>query len=82
MEPSISNCPIGNICVFVNKESGLGLITVRNNTGASMTLCTLGAGIAAMRVPDRDGKLADVAPTILKLMGIAQPAAMTGEALI
>ena len=30
----------------------------------------------------KDGKLADVAPTILKLMGIEQPAAMTGEALI
>ena len=30
----------------------------------------------------KDGKLADVAPTILKLMGIPQPAAMTGEALI
>ena len=30
----------------------------------------------------KDGKLADVAPTILKLMGIEQPAAMTGEALV
>lgn len=30
----------------------------------------------------RDGKLADVAPTILKLMGIPQPEAMTGESLI
>ncbi len=30
----------------------------------------------------RDGRLADIAPTILKLMGIPQPAAMTGEALI
>ena len=30
----------------------------------------------------KDGKLADVAPTILKLMGIPQPEAMTGEALI
>ena len=30
----------------------------------------------------KDGKLADVAPTILKLMGIAKPEAMTGEALI
>ena len=29
-----------------------------------------------------DGKLADVAPTILKLMGIPQPAAMTGKPLI
>ena len=30
----------------------------------------------------RDGKLADVAPTILKLMGIPQPAEMTGESLV
>lgn len=30
----------------------------------------------------KDGKLADVAPTILKLMGIPQPEAMTGEPLI
>ncbi|MBE6231699.1 MAG: 2,3-bisphosphoglycerate-independent phosphoglycerate mutase [Bacteroidales bacterium] len=30
----------------------------------------------------KDGKLADVAPTILKLMGIGQPAAMTGKPLI
>ena len=29
-----------------------------------------------------DGKLADVAPTILKIMGVAQPAEMTGHALI
>ena len=29
-----------------------------------------------------DGKLADVAPTILKIMGIPQPAEMTGLALI
>ena len=29
-----------------------------------------------------DGKLADVAPTILKIMGIKQPAEMTGHALI
>ena len=30
----------------------------------------------------KDGRLADVAPTILKLMGISQPEAMTGCALI
>ena len=29
-----------------------------------------------------EGKLADVAPTLLKLMGLAQPAAMTGKALV
>lgn len=30
----------------------------------------------------KDGKLADIAPTILKLMGIPQPEAMTGEPLL
>ena len=30
----------------------------------------------------KDGKLADVAPSLLKLMGLQQPADMTGEALI
>ena len=38
----------------------------------------INAGVESVK----DGKLADVAPTILKLMGIPQPAAMTGEALI
>jgi 2,3-bisphosphoglycerate-independent phosphoglycerate mutase len=32
--------------------------------------------------PIRPGKLGDVAPTILCIMGIAQPAEMTGEALV
>jgi 2,3-bisphosphoglycerate-independent phosphoglycerate mutase len=32
--------------------------------------------------PIRPGRLADVAPTILALMGIEKPAAMTGEALV
>jgi 2,3-bisphosphoglycerate-independent phosphoglycerate mutase len=30
----------------------------------------------------RDGRLADIAPTILKLMGIAAPAEMTGVSLV
>jgi 2,3-bisphosphoglycerate-independent phosphoglycerate mutase len=29
-----------------------------------------------------DGRLADVAPTLLALMGLAQPAAMTGRSLL
>ncbi|MBP6461732.1 MAG: 2,3-bisphosphoglycerate-independent phosphoglycerate mutase, partial [Alistipes sp.] len=29
-----------------------------------------------------DGILADVAPTVLKLMGLEQPAEMTGKALV
>ena len=38
----------------------------------------INAGVESVK----NGKLADVAPTILKLMGIEQPAAMTGEPLI
>lgn len=38
----------------------------------------INAGVESVK----DGKLADVAPTILKLMGIEQPAAMTGESLV
>jgi 2,3-bisphosphoglycerate-independent phosphoglycerate mutase len=30
----------------------------------------------------REGKLADIAPTLLALMDLPQPAAMTGENLI
>jgi 2,3-bisphosphoglycerate-independent phosphoglycerate mutase len=30
----------------------------------------------------QDGKLADVAPTVLKLLGVAQPREMTGNALV
>ena len=30
----------------------------------------------------RDGKLADVAPTLLALMGVPQPAEMTGHSLL
>ena len=30
----------------------------------------------------RDGRLADIAPTILKIMGLEQPSAMTGESLL
>jgi 2,3-bisphosphoglycerate-independent phosphoglycerate mutase len=29
-----------------------------------------------------DGRLADIAPTLLALMGLAQPAEMTGQSLL
>jgi 2,3-bisphosphoglycerate-independent phosphoglycerate mutase len=34
------------------------------------------------RGPIKDGKLGDLAPTILKMIGIPKPAEMTGEELI
>ena len=41
-----------------------------------------GSGQAAYEGPIRPGKLGDVAPTILTLMGLPVPAAMTGEVLV
>ena len=44
--------------------SAKGLITlvrVTNKSGASVTLSTLGAGIVTVKVPDRDGKIENVA---------------------
>ena len=38
----------------------------------------VGGGAAALS----DGRLADVAPTLLALMGLPQPAAMTGRSLL
>lgn len=41
-------------------EGEITLLTMTNQLGASATVSTLGAGIVAVCVPDRDGKLADV----------------------
>lgn len=50
--------PKGDITVF----------TIRNSSGASVELSTLGAGILAVNVPDREGKIENVA------LGYADPA--------
>ncbi|MCM1356800.1 MAG: galactose mutarotase [Staphylococcus sp.] len=49
------------------------LYTLTNASGASVTLSSLGAGIVAVRVPDRDGKLANVA------LGYKDPASYLGD---
>ena len=49
------------------------LYTLTNSSGASVTLSSLGAGIVAVNVPDRDGKLADVA------LGYKDPASYIGD---
>jgi 2,3-bisphosphoglycerate-independent phosphoglycerate mutase len=41
-----------------------------------------GSGQAAFEGPIRPGKLGDVAPTILTLMGLPVPEAMTGAVLV
>ena len=43
----------------------------------------VGAGLAAGKTKMRTGgRLADIAPTVLALMGLPKPAEMTGESLI
>lgn len=43
-------------------ECGLPIYkyTIINGSGASVTLCNIGAGIVSINVPDKDGKLGDV----------------------
>ena len=36
------------------------LYTITNESGASVSLSSVGAGIVSVNVPDKDGKLADV----------------------
>ncbi len=40
----------------------------------------LGAGRATVKL--RDGRLCDVAPTLIELMGLEKPKEMTGKSLI
>ena len=37
------------------------LYTLKNTSGAFVQLCSVGAGIVSIVVPDKEGKLADVA---------------------
>lgn len=50
------------------QHGNITLLTITNASGASVTLSTLGAGIVSVIVPDRDGRMADVA------LGYADPA--------
>ncbi|WP_353722159.1 2,3-bisphosphoglycerate-independent phosphoglycerate mutase [Dyadobacter sp. 676] len=52
------------------------------NTAHSLNLVPCVLVDNEYRKPIRNGKLADVAPTILALMGIAQPAEMTGTSIL
>ena len=87
---------LARILAVVDRLGGVALITADHgnadyavnedgtpNTAHSLNdvpFIVVNAGDEVKEV--KNGKLADVAPTILKLMGIEQPAAMTGEALV
>jgi 2,3-bisphosphoglycerate-independent phosphoglycerate mutase len=87
---------VGQIAAAIDRQGGLMIITADHGncemmrdpvTGDPHTAHTLNQvpvilvnGPADLRL--RDGILADVAPTLLELMGIAPPAEMTGHSLI
>lgn len=58
----------------VNSPKGdITLYTLTNKKGASVTLSSLGAGIVSVKVPDREGRIEDVA------LGYANPADYFGD---
>jgi 2,3-bisphosphoglycerate-independent phosphoglycerate mutase len=52
------------------------------NTAHSLNPVPLIVTSSGVRLRERGGILADVAPTVLELLGIGQPGEMTGRSLI
>lgn len=50
----------GKIEKFDSHKGIISHITLTNESGASVTLSTLGAGIVSIKVPDAEGKLSDI----------------------
>ncbi len=87
---------LGRLERAVSKAGGVMLVTADHGNceqmsdpeGGAHTAHTLNVVPAVLVNPPewvgglRDGRLSDVAPTLLRLMGIEQPAAMTGRSLI
>jgi 2,3-bisphosphoglycerate-independent phosphoglycerate mutase len=87
---------VGQIAEAIKRQGGVMFITADHgncemmrdpNTGGPHTAHTLNQVPAILvygpeGVTLKDGRLADVAPTLLALMGIAAPAEMTGNSLI
>lgn len=86
---------IGRVCAALDRVGGQLLVIADHGnceemidavTGQPHTAHTLNPVPVIVRMPGkcciRDGILADVAPTLLAMAGIPQPAAMTGQSLI
>ena len=85
---------IGTISEIVIESGGILIITADHGNAESMLdpdgtphtahptrrvpLILVGPGYTPENHPLREGRLADVAPTILKIMGLQQPSEMTG----
>lgn len=93
---AVDDC-LGKVIKAIEKADGVLLVTadhgnvekmVDETTGAPYTAHTVGKVQAALfNAPSnvkglRDGRLADISPTLLDLLDIEQPASMTGHSLI
>ncbi len=91
---AVDTC-LGKVMEAIQRQGGMAIITadhgnadcmVDDETGGPFTAHTtnqvpmilVGAGDVKLRT----GRLADLAPTLLDLMGVDKPASMTGESLI
>ncbi|MDE2037999.1 MAG: 2,3-bisphosphoglycerate-independent phosphoglycerate mutase [Patescibacteria group bacterium] len=74
----------GNAEVNVDQETGLPHTAHTTNPVPCILAGDIGAAEKAIGRPAAlaDGSLSDVAPTVLALMGIAKPSAMTGRSLL
>ncbi|MCX7843670.1 MAG: 2,3-bisphosphoglycerate-independent phosphoglycerate mutase [Clostridia bacterium] len=86
---------VGKVVAAIEAQGGVALITADHGnseqmidpeTGGPFTAHTtnpvplIGVGLGGMKL--KDGRLADLAPTMLDIMGIEKPAEMTGESLL
>ena len=91
---TVDEC-LGEVVAAVRERGGACVVTADHgnadhmlepdgspNTAHSMSPVPLIVTSPGLRLRAREGILADVAPTVLELLGIEQPAAMTGRSLI
>ena len=89
---TVDEC-VGKVVEATSKMGGVSLITADHGNaermedvdGSPFTAHTTNAVpfyIVGANVKLRDGRLADIAPTMLDLMGLAKPDEMDGETLI
>ncbi len=93
---TVDSC-LGRLEAAVNAAGGVMIVTADHGNAEMMTDAATGQAHTAHtmnKVPVfvleevvyvqglRDGRLADIAPTLLNLLGLAQPAEMTGQSLI
>jgi 2,3-bisphosphoglycerate-independent phosphoglycerate mutase len=91
---TVDRC-LGEVVAAVHEAGGVCVVTADHgnadhmlepdgspNTAHSLNPVPLIVTSAGVRLRERDGILADVAPTVLELLGIEQPSEMTGRSLI